>query len=70
MYMVKSQKFCCFSTFFPKTFPGKISIAYIRYKNSNSNKIIIIIIIIILIVVVVIITIVIMIMIMIKNSTS
>ena len=38
MHVVKSQKFCCSSTFFPKTFSGKISIAYLSYKNSNSNK--------------------------------
>ena len=38
MYVVKSQKFYCSSTFFPKTFSGKISIAYLSYKNSNSNK--------------------------------
>ena len=49
MYVVKSQKFCCSPTFFPKTFSGKISIAYLRYKNSNSNKNIIIILILIIV---------------------
>ena len=50
MYVVKSLKFCCSWTFFPKTFSGKISIAYLRYKNSNSNRKMILILIVVIVV--------------------